>query len=458
MRLAYVDLETTGGSATRDRITEIGLVLVDDGEVVLEWSTLVNPGVRIPSYIVSLTGISDEMVADAPSFVEVAHQLIDRLIGRVVIAHNARFDVGFLRNELNRTRETFDYPVVCTVKLSRKLYPQHRKHNLDALIERHQLDCNARHRALGDALVLPKLVQQMTHDFGWDVVQKAMAVQQKLSSLPPKLDPKIIEGIPNEPGVYFMYGEEGVLLYIGKSVTLRTRIVSHFSGDHSSDREMTLSQQVVDIEWQVTAGEFSALLLEAELIKQRKPLLNRRLRASAKLMTLVWDKTQDQAPKLTSLETLDARNLDTAYGLFKTKRQAQDLLHFIADDQQLCHQKIGLDKGSGACFRYQIKQCKGVCADNETELQHRLRLQLALNSHKIKAWPYKGPIAVHERNEASGIEQWQVIDHWCYLGSVAHEAELESVLPQEELNLDADFYKLFQRFLKGKPRVIELYS
>jgi len=157
--LVFLDLETTGSSAIRDRITEIGIVEVRQGCVLGEWATLVNPGVDIPPMIQSLTGITDKMVARAPRFSDISGELLKRIDGKLLVAHNARFDYGFLRNEFERIGIHYISRVLCTVKLSRRLFPHHQRHNLDILIERHGITCDARHRALGDARVLWQLTQ-----------------------------------------------------------------------------------------------------------------------------------------------------------------------------------------------------------------------------------------------------------------------------------------------------------
>lgn len=183
-RFAFVDLETTGATAATDRITEIGIVEVDAGGV-REWSTLVNPQVRISSFIEGLTGISDAMVAKAPTFRDISGEVMDRLQGRVFIAHNARFDFGFLGSEFNRIGIEFSAMVLCTVKLSRKLYPQHARHNLDSLIERHQLKAGGRHRALADAQLIHQFWQRLHADLGPDVVAAAVRGITVMHPVPP---------------------------------------------------------------------------------------------------------------------------------------------------------------------------------------------------------------------------------------------------------------------------------
>jgi DNA polymerase-3 subunit epsilon len=182
--LIFLDLETTGMSAAHERITEIGLVEVANGEFVGSWSQLVNPQKRIPPFIQSITGISDKMVQDAPRFEQLARGLYERLAGKLLIAHNARFDYGFLQSEFGRLGLSYVSRVLCTAKLSRKLFPEHRRHNLDSLIERHGLSCSARHRALGDAEVLWQFLQTVDAEIDAARIDAALRAQLGAPALP----------------------------------------------------------------------------------------------------------------------------------------------------------------------------------------------------------------------------------------------------------------------------------
>ena len=179
--LAIVDVETTGARPAWDRVTEVAVVEVQDGDVVSEWSTLVNPGTRIPPAIQALTGITNGMVADAPAFEDLAPDLFERLAGRVFVAHNARFDYGFLRHEFERAGLRFQARTLCTVRLSRRLYPGHARHNLDSLIDRHGLRCPARHRALGDAQAVWQFLRVAAEERGAAALQSAA---RQLAPLP----------------------------------------------------------------------------------------------------------------------------------------------------------------------------------------------------------------------------------------------------------------------------------
>ena len=214
MRLAFVDLETTGGSPIEDRITEVGIIEVDLDErasrvtlrPVREWSALVNPDAPIPPFIETLTGITNAMVAGAPRFEELADDILARLDGRLFIAHNARFDHGFLKNAFRRMERPFRPPVLCTVRLSRKLYPGYSRHNLDTLIERHRLVVDMRHRALGDARLLWQLWQKLHDALPAEQISAAINQLTARPSLPRHLDPDVLDTLPKTAGVYLFLG------------------------------------------------------------------------------------------------------------------------------------------------------------------------------------------------------------------------------------------------------------
>src|SRR5471032_124218 len=201
--LIFLDLETTGMAAAHERITEIGLVEVANGEFVGSWSQLVNPERNIPPFIQLLTGITNEMVQDAPTFEQLARGLFERLEGNLLIAHNARFDYGFLKNEFARLGMTYRSRVLCTAKLSRKLFPEHRRHNLDSLIERHGLICSARHRALGDARVLKEFWLKLQREVPAETLAAAAGrAALALPKLPAHLPPGLADELPEAPGAY----------------------------------------------------------------------------------------------------------------------------------------------------------------------------------------------------------------------------------------------------------------
>ena len=348
--LVFLDVETTGARASHDRITEVGLVEVEHGSIRSEWASLVNPGRPIPAYVEMLTGITNEMVAPAPTFAEIAPALKARLDGKLLVAHNARFDYGFLKNEFRRMDVAYRSQLVCTVKLSRQLFPQHRRHNLDSLIERHCVACAARHRALGDARVLWELVRRWADEVGTQTVQAAAAAQLARPSLPPAIDEAVLDELPEAPGVYLFFGDNDVPLYVGKSVNLRLRVAAHFSGDLRATKDARIVQQIRRLEWKETAGELGALLEEARLVKTLLPVHNRALRRKSELCGFVWNAAPAQPPRLVSMAEVEFANTENVYGVFRSPSAARETLRNLARAHELCLIALGLEKGEGPCF------------------------------------------------------------------------------------------------------------
>ncbi|MAX31680.1 MAG: DNA polymerase III subunit epsilon [Halomonadaceae bacterium] len=449
MSKVFLDLETTGTRTTRDRITEIAALKVEDGKVVERFVQLVNPGQAIPAQIQRLTGISDAMVADAPSFADLADALRDFLGDAELVAHNMRFDYGFLRNEFARVDIAFRASTLCTLKLSRRLAPEHPKHNLDALIERHGLTGHQRHRAEGDAEALLALWLRWQERVDSDYLAALIADQRRMPSLPSQLDPGLLQEIPERPGVYLFYGHNRLPLYIGKSVNLRARVLSHFHDDLSQDRKMRLTQQIQDLEWHETSGDLGAQLLEARLIKTQLPIMNRRLRRQGKLLGWQWPQGE-QAPKLVSAEDITSRPQTPLYGLFRAAKEARQALKQIAEHHGLCPRLMGLDKGRGRCFSSQLGRCRGACHGAESKDDHDARAREALERLRVQHWPWPGRVAIGEGTKihAEGALTWHLVDHWCYLGSVEtlDDASL-ATLNDQPVAFDIDTYKILSRAL-----------
>jgi len=447
--IAFVDVETTGGHPAWHRVTEIAIVAMRAGEIEWRWSSLVNPGVSIPPSIQQLTGISNEMVADAPSFEELSHELLERLQGRRFVAHNVRFDYGFVRSELRRAGYAYSAPLACTVRLSRELFPDAGRHNLDAIIERHGLRCQSRHRALPDADVLAQLWQHWRSTL--DATRFAAAIEGvgRRPSLPSHLPPDLIDDVPEVCGVYRFIGEGDALIYVGKAKNIRERVLTHFGGATRDSKSQRLAMQVRRIEWTETAGELGALLLEAEWVRKSKPVFNRRLRGSGENYTWFIEDS-GSTPRLHQLDGPMPEGGD-CFGLFRTMKAARTALTTIARERRLCLKTLGLETGgTGSCFGYQLGRCDGACVGGEAPAKHALRLKLALATHKLKAWPYAGAIRIEERN-ASGRIEWHHVDRWQYLGTHTPEDARTS-----ESGFDPDVYRILVRHLRAGSRHLRI--
>ena len=444
--LAFVDIETTGSHFDRDRITEIGVRSLIEGQIST-WESLINPQTLIPQNIQSLTGIKPGMVADQPTFEDLAKRLSAEFEGKIFVAHNARFDYGFIKASFKRIGIDFRPKVLCTVKLSRLLFPDQPRHNLDTIISAHGLKVSARHRALGDADLLLQF---------WNVCEKSVGPERLLkavnqlignASLPPNIDQALIDSIPDTPGCYIFYGENKMPLYIGKSISLRSRVMGHFQGALTQRKEMKLSLQIRDIDWIDTAGELSALVLESQLIKERMPSMNIKLRRSKDLCA--WSLELNEAgvlmPVLVGQQDLSPGLQENLYGLFYSKREAHSYLKAVAKKHRLCEALLGLEKRieGKPCFGFQVKQCNGSCIGMSPINHHNLQLRSIFESYRVQVWPYKGPIAISEGNSML------VIDKWCYLGTAINEDELSELASSGGIEFDLDIYKIIKKALSG---------
>ncbi|NMX90980.1 MULTISPECIES: endonuclease [unclassified Pseudomonas] len=244
------------------------------------------------------------------------------------------------------------------------------------------------------------------------------------------------EAAPRAPGVYFFYAQgESMPLYIGKSVDLRSRLLAHLR----NPEEARMLRQAQRIEYQQTAGEIGALLLESRLIKEMQPLKNKRLRRQRRLCSLCLHNG-----KLEIIDTTALTEGPQLYGLFRSRRMAIEALMLLADEHRLCHGLLGIEPPSAkGCFRAQIRKCAGACRGDETHAAHTERLLLALAHWAVHRWPYPAAIALHERH--GQMEQYHVVDNWRYIGTYTSETEarLAPALPPQAF--DADSYKILVR-------------
>ncbi|WP_273207329.1 exonuclease domain-containing protein [Marinobacter subterrani] len=462
---AFLDIETTGGNSARDRITEIGIRFWRAGETVGEWQTLLNPETRISPFIETLTGISNEMVAGAPVFEAIADELEERLRGTIFVAHNARFDYGFIKAEFRRLGRPFSAKVLCTVKLSRRLYPEFRRHNMDALIARHGLAQVQRHRAMGDVAAMLAFFEHARGEKGDERFETAIGELLQRPSIPSHLRPDTLQDLPRGPGVYRFYGENDVLLYVGKSTNIAQRVASHFSGDHNSARGVRMSESLRRVEWTETAGELGALLLELKQIKGLKPLFNRRSRAAKNLVSIELSANRAGYLQARLVREIEPHRLGDYFGLFRSKRDAERALGGIAAKNDLCNKLLGLEpEPEGPCFQRALGRCKGACEALEDVGRYNLRVQIAFHSLRLKTWPWKGPVGIVEQDAHTGRTDILVVYNWMHVATLHHEDELQDLsLRGQAVTFDLDSYKLLigalmdrSRGSRRQHRIIEL--
>jgi DNA polymerase-3 subunit epsilon len=425
--VVFVDIETTGLGARSGKIIEIALIRVEQNQITEEFHSLVNPGHHLPDWISSLTGILDTDLVGQPYFIEIADKVAKMCEDAVFIAHNVRFDYSFIKNHLAESGKLFKPELLCTVRLSRALYPTERSHKLENIITRHKIKVPARHRAYEE------------------VFNAAIAKQIKRKSLPPNLNPDTINRISNNPGVYIFEDNDGKPLYVGKSIHLRQRVLSHFSADTESNKELRMSLNTHNIKTIETSNELDALLLESKLVKELLPLYNRKLRRHRKYVALL-KKVNPSGYITISIDDIDLADCDVEnlYGIYETRGKAKAMLLTHQQTYSICPKFLGLEKGKGACFAYHLGRCSGACIGKEEAVKHNLRLELALERSKIDVWPYDEAVCVeHKGQEGSGV----IVDQWKIIGQI----EDSQIIKDSGFGIfDLDNYRILRSYLSSK--------
>lgn len=441
--LAILDVETTGMSPVRDRIIEIGVIRVEKGKIVEAFESLVNPQCYLPPEITMLTGIHAGELENAPSFDSLREKIRELLDGAMFVAHNARFDYSFIRSEFARCEHSFSSKLLCTARLSRVLYPRYRHHNLDSIIERLGVSCDARHRAMGDARVLWEFLRHVERTVNPEKLGKAVNIVTKAASLPPGISKDTIAKLPESPGVYIFFNREGVPIYIGKSINLKDRVLSHFADAMRNTKEGKVFQSIASIEIRQTDGELGALLTESKLIKQYKPLYNRLLR-EVEYFTVLLKRQNTQGyltVEMKEVITIHPDEIDAIVAVFRSRGQAKKYLTQLTDEHMLCKKLLSAETAKGACFGFQLETCHGACVGKEPPAKYNLRFLEAFRKTKLKQWPFAGPIAIREGNTA------HVVSHWCYMGQM-NESNPDTTVPSgDSLSFDYDTYKILSRHL-----------
>jgi DNA polymerase-3 subunit epsilon len=449
-----------------------------------------------------MTGITERDIENAPTFRLVKDDIFEILKDCTFVAHNVRFDYAFLKHELLRENIPYSAKQFCTVKLSRFLFPQWQRHNLDAVITECNIPCKNRHRAFDDAQVLFAFYQQLLQTIPPEKLEKAINKTMKKPSLPVNLPIEEIEKLPEKPGVYIFYGTnltpepslhhpgldpgsqqqdsrfqkndknkstnkkketaldtfKQIPLYVGKSINIKNRVLSHFSSDISSGTEMKIAQQIKRIETMTTAGELGALLLESQLIKELLPIYNKKSRIKHELIAVKKRKTKDGYDEcyIEPITKINASELQDFLGFFRSRKQAKATLADLAKTHKLCEKLLGLENTNSECFAYRLNRCSGACVGKEKPLLYNLKLHIAFSENKILPWPYKGAILIQENDGVydefglQGKNEYFIIDNWCYLGTVTTDSFGSfNDKSLQDVAFDLDIYKILRQFLRN---------
>lgn len=374
---AIIDIETTGGRANRDRITEIAIVLHDGEREIDRWSSLINPECYIPQGIVELTGITQEMVKDAPRFFEVARKVVELTEQAIFVAHNVRFDYGFICEEFKRLGYSYSRKQLCTVRLSRQAFPGLPSYSLGRLAESLGVPLVNRHRALGDAAATAEILAMiLQQEANREQAEYLINMGIKESRLPQNFGLDKIHALPEACGVYYLHNTDGDVVYVGKSINIQKRIAEHFAD--RSTKAARLQKLVNDVTFELTGSELVALLLESNDIKRLNPEVNRAQRQRT-YPFVIHSWTNEQGYLSFGMDRVTAK---TRKGLrvvseYPQAAHAQGHLYAIRERFGLCAHLCGEKHARGACFHFHLHQCQGACLGQEPPALYNERAQAA---------------------------------------------------------------------------------
>jgi len=434
--LAFVDVETTGLSPSENRIAEIGVVTVD-GARVERWTSVIDA--FRDGHAPSSTRLASGEWKNAPAFCDIASALAARLSGRLLVAHNARFDHAFLVSEFERAGIVFEPKVVCSVMLSRRLFPHLARHDLDSLADTYCIDAPTRHRALPDADLLHEVWQAMHAQCGDAALVTAVEALLAGPLLPSHLDPALITALPPGPGAYVLHGEEGQPLLVGAAGNLRVHLTNYFRVDQATRKALEYSHRITDITWRGTRGILGAQLHAVTLAGAFSDA-----RRAANSGVVTWQFMPELTP---AIAVTPISQCAEPFGTFASERKARNALLRLATRHRLCHGVLGIAGGENAsCLACPVDTRGCACVSVEQRKKQLLRVFMAIRPLRLQAWPHEGPIGIRERSDLL------VVDRWQFLGTARTEGDVHELLETRRQGFDKRAYRLLARTLARLPQ------
>lgn len=455
---AVIDIETTGGRPEHDRITEIAILLHDGEQVVKRFSTLINPEIRIPLEISRLTGITDDMVRHAPKFYEVAKEVVELTKDAVFVAHNVRFDYGFIKNAFRDLGYVYSRKTLCTVRLSRKTFKGLPSYSLGNLCESLDIRIKDRHRALGDAEATAILLSRIIERQGIDE-KDWLAAEMVKTVIPPLLPEPVLHSIPdNITGVYYFYNQHGYVIYVGKAVDIKKRLMQHFAfTGKDSPKAIRMKAEIADIRYRETGNELLALLLESDEIKRIKPIYNV-MQKKARPVPFFGIFTQYDALGYINFSIRKLKDGDEPMSTADNVHSARELLQMMVERYQLCLSKCDLHNMPGPCFNFHLHKCLGACTQSEDAETYNARAREAISRHSFQTESFfilgKGRHAAEqsvvciERGQYKGFGYIEKSDR-----TPDHDELRKAIQPYPH---NRDIQQILQTYLRGKHTRIDV--
>ncbi len=380
LKLVYciVDIETTGNGIKGNRITEISIFKYDGHDLVDEFTSLVNPECEIPYFITGLTGIDNAMVRNAPKLAEIAPKILEMTTDTIFVAHSVNFDYNVIKNELQELNISFVRKKLCTVRLSRKLFPGYHSYSLGKLCSAIGIPLTDRHRARGDAHATMLLFHKLLRAPDADIVFKSfLNARTQESTLPPALPKAEFEKLPQSPGVYYFKDAKGGIIYVGKAINIQKRVLSHFYD--KSNKELDLCKETHFLDFEETGNELLALLLESGEIKTHFPKYNRAQKRSIQQYGIFSYQDRNGILHLAHNKLKLAPN---PLRIFYNLTDCRAFMEQLCETFELCPKYCHLQENVAHCSHFRLQKCSGICRDINQLTEYNYKVKLAIEATK----------------------------------------------------------------------------
>lgn len=449
--IAFVDVETTGMSPLNNRMIEIGVFRINPDGSTQSYTSLVNPHQFLSPFIKNMTGIQQSDVDSAKSFEGILSTLKPLLDNAVFIAHNARFDYSFIQSEFLRHEHPFISKTLCTVQLSKKLYPKMKRHGLAHLIETFDIAVHRRHRAIDDATVMYEWLHLSRKMLGEEIIQTTIQsmMQHRIKNI--LIPQSTLDSLPESSGAYIFRDAKGCAVYVGETVNLKKSVWSHLHENTSRSSVRKIAELSFHLNHYKTSGELSAHLKSSELIQSERPILNKKITPHQKYVACIETKN------LHGYKTLHMKPLfktdpfkESVIATFKSKKYATRTLTNLTREWDLCEKLMGFSTDHDTGSEFHLKTCKGACAVQESTDTYNQRFNSAFEQYKFCKWPYPDTILILEQAVEGGVETAFLIAQWTIQATVHFDDNGQNIHLFKG-DFDWEIYWMLCRFFKTKP-------
>ncbi|TLP75446.1 exonuclease domain-containing protein [Maribacter sp. ACAM166] len=447
-----IDIETTGNGVKGNKITEISIFKYDGHHVVDEYTSLVNPQCEISSFITGLTGIDNNMVRNAPLLEEIIPEIEAITKDTIFVAHSVNFDYNVIKNEFKLLGHDFARKKLCTVRLSRKLLPGYHSYSLGKLTAALDIPLTDRHRARGDAhatvLLFHKLLRTKDAE---NVFKLFLNSKSQEATLPPGLPREEYEKLPITPGIYYFKDVKGKIIYVGKALNIKKRVLGHFY--NKKTKEITLCSETASLDFEETGNELIALLKESAEIKHHYPKYNSAQKRSIQQYGIF---SYEDRNGVIHLAFNKIKMTPNPLAICYSPTEARQYIEALCSMFELCPKYCHLQENVTVCSHYKIKPCIGICSNLDLALPYNQRVQEALDSLK----QIQSDLVIKTKGRNTDENAFVIIRENSYAGygfapketAIEHIEDLELFIIPQKNTLETQ--RIVESYLRKNPNAI----